>query len=130
MMILKTFNALFEYTSDPGWDRWRIMKVKDGKMKGDCEDYAIGVLYYIVADESLWTFWELLITGKAKMHYVLNNGGGHVVLQLDGKYIDNWTLDWTTREHMEALGHKFHKRDYMFYQVALKMLATKIRGIF
>lgn len=129
-MILETFNKLFEYTSDPGWDRWRIMKVKDGKMKGDCEDASLSILYYVVADESLWTFWKLLITGKAKIHYVLNDGGGHAVLQLDGMYIDNWTLDWTTKEHMESLGHQFHKRDYMFYQVALKMLATKIRGIF
>jgi predicted transglutaminase-like cysteine proteinase len=127
-MILETFNKLFEYTSDPGWDRWRIPKVEYGAMRGDCEDYSLGVIYYVLAEESLFKFWELLAT-KAKIHYVDNNGG-HAVLQFDGKYIDNWTQEWVTKEHMESLGHKFHKRDYMFYQVALKMLNTKIRGIF
>lgn len=126
-MLLKTFNKLFEYTSDPGWDRWRIMKIKDGTMRGDCEDYAIGVLYYVLAEESLFKFWELLAT-KAKIHHVENNGG-HAVLQFDGRYIDNWTQEWVTKEHMESLGHKFHKRDYIFYQVALKMFGTKLRGI-
>jgi len=127
-MILETFNKLFEYKSEQG-DQWRILKQdSDGLMRGDCEDYSLSVLYYVIAEKSLFKFWELLAT-RAKIHYVDNNGG-HAVLQFDGKYIDNWTQEWVTKEHMESLGHKFHKRDYMFYQVALKMLNTKIRGIF
>ena len=127
-MLLETFNKLFEYKSEQG-DQWRIPKVEYGAMRGDCEDYSLGVIYYVLAEESLFKFWKLLITGKAKIHYVDNNGG-HAVLQWDGNYIDNWTKDWVSREHMESLGHKFHKRDYLFYQVALKMLYTKIRGLF
>jgi len=127
-MILETFNKLFEYKSEQG-DQWRILKQdSDGLFRGDCEDFALSVLYYVIAEKSLFKFWELLAT-RAKIHYVDNNGG-HAVLQFDGKYIDNWTQEWVTKEHMESLGHKFHKRDYMFYQVALKMLNTKIRGIF
>ena len=127
-MLLETFNSLYEYRSEKG-DQWRILKQdSDGLMRGDCEDYSLSVLYYVIAEKSLFKFWELLAT-RAKIHYVDNNGG-HAVLQFDGKYIDNWTQEWVTKEHMESLGHKFHKRDYMFYQVALKMLNTKIRGIF
>jgi hypothetical protein len=121
----------YEYKHDPkGRDQWRVLTPDaDGIYRGDCEDYALSVLYYVVCNESLFTFWYQLIFGKAKIHYVDNNGG-HAVLQLDGMYIDNWTKDWVTKEHMESLGHVFHKRDYLFYQVALKMLYTKIRGIF
>ena len=130
-MSVDDFFEKYEYQYDPDkMDVWKIpVEDSDGKYRGDCEDASLGVLYYVIADKSLSTFWKLLLTGKAKIHYVYNNGG-HAVLQLDGMYIDNWTLDWVTKEHMESLGHKFHKRDYMFYQVALKMLNTKIRGIF
>ena len=125
-MNLDTFNALFEYRSEEG-DQWRIPKVED-KILGDCEDYALGVLYYVVCEESLLAFWYQLIFGKAKIHYV-NNNGGHAVLQVDGMYIDNWTKDWVSKRHMEAMGHKFHFLFYLTYQVALKMLYTKVRGL-
>ena len=125
-MNLDTFNALFEYRSEEG-DQWRIPKVED-KILGDCEDYALGVLYYVVCEESLLAFWYQLIFGKAKIHYV-NNNGGHAVLQVDGMYIDNWTKDWVSKKHMEAMGHKFHLLFYLTYQVALKMLYTKVRGL-
>ena len=123
-MILDTFNSLFEYKADQG-DQWRILKQdSDGLMRGDCEDYALSVLYYVIAEKSLFKFWWLLLT-KAKIHYVRNNGG-HAVLQLDGKYIDNWTKEFVTKKHMESLGHKFHWGFYLTYQVALKMLFTKV----
>ena len=125
-MILDTFNSLFEYKADQG-DQWRIPKIKNGKILGDCEDYALGVLYYVIAEKSLLKFWWLLLT-KAKIHYVRNNGG-HAVLQLDGKYIDNWTKDWVSKQEMEALGHKFHFVFYLTYQVAVKMLYTKARDL-
>ena len=129
-MTLSELNKLYKYRNDPKtYDQWLIPRVTDGKLQDDCDGFSLAVLYYVVAEESILKFWKLLITGKAKIHYVYNNGG-HAVLQLDGMYIDNWTLEWVTKEHMEALGHQFHKRDYMFYQVALKMLATKIRGLF
>jgi len=84
-------------------------------------------LYYVIAEKSLLKFWWLLLT-KAKIHYVRNNGG-HAVLQLDGKYIDNWTKDWVSKQEMEALGHKFHFVFYLTYQVAVKMLYTKVRDL-
>lgn len=129
-MTLKDFTERYRYSYDPSWDKWRIPKLEDGKYYGDCEDFSLGILYYVVSEESLFTFWKLLLT-KAKMHYVTTKtGGGHAVLQLDGEYIDNWTLNWVTKEHMEALGHTFHPTYYRAYQVALKMIYSKIRGIF
>lgn len=127
-MILATLNKLFEYKADSG-DKWRILKQdSDGLMRGDCEDYALSVLYYVVADKSLLKFWWLLLT-KAKIHYVKNGGEGHAVLQYDGKYIDNWTKEWVSKQEMEALGHKFHWCFYLTYQVVLKMLYGKLRGL-
>ena len=126
-MTLKDFTERYVYKYDPSYDQWRILPAND--LSGDCEDFALSVLYYVICEESLIKFWYELIFGKAKIHYV-NNDGGHAVLQWDGMYIDNWTKEFVTREEMEKLGHKFHKTDYRAYQVALKMIYTKIRGIF
>lgn len=129
-MFVKEFFDKYEYVSDDSFDQWKILTADDdGMFRGDCEDASLSVLYYVICNESLFAFWYQLIFGEAKIHYVDNNGG-HAVLQWDGNYIDNWTKEFVTREHMESLGHKFHKRDYLFYQVALKMLYTKIRGLF
>jgi predicted transglutaminase-like cysteine proteinase len=123
-MLLETFNSLYEYRSEKG-DHWRIPKIKDGKILGDCEDYSLGVLYYVIADKSLIKFWWLLLT-SAKIHYVRNNGG-HAVLQYKGQYIDNWTMQWVSKKEMEALGHKFHMFQYTWLAVAIKMLLGKLR---
>lgn len=122
-MILETFNRLYEYRSEKG-DQWRIPKIKDGQILGDCEDYSLGVLYYVIADKSLLKFWWLLLT-KAKIHYVRNNGG-HAVLRLGDQYIDNWTQEWVSKKEMEALGHKFHWLQYTWLAVATKMLLGKL----
>lgn len=126
-MNLKDFTDRYEYRYDPSWDKWRIPKLENGKYYGDCEDFSLGVLYYTVSHGSLFKFWKLLLT-KAKIHYVINDGNGHAVLQLDGKYIDNWTKDWTTKEHMRALGHEFNSWMFTSHQVALKMIYAKIKG--
>lgn len=129
-MNLKDFTERYVYRYDPkSYDQWRIPKLEDGKYQDDCDGFSIGVLYYVVCNESLFTFWYQLIFGQAKIHYVDNNGG-HAVLQLDGMYIDNWTKEWVTKEHMESLGHVFHPWMFNAYQVALKMIYAKIRGIF
>ena len=123
-MDLQTLNENYVYKYDRKLDSWQVMKLENGKYYGDCEDYSLTVLFCIVSNGSWFTFWKLLFT-KAKMHYVENNGG-HAVLQVDGKYIDNWTKEWVTKEHMESLGHKFHRYQYLPFQVALKMLIGKV----
>jgi len=127
-MLLETFNSLYEYRSEKG-DQWRIPKIKDGKILGDCEDYSLGVLYYVIAEKSLLRFWLILLT-KAKIHYVKNDGEGHAVLRYKGQYIDNWTKEWVSKKEMEALGHKFHFCFYLTYQVIVKMLITKVMDLF
>ena len=128
-MTLKDFTERYVYRYDPkSYDQWRIPKLEDGKYQDDCDGFSLGVLYYVVCNESLFTFWYQLIFGQAKIHYVDNNGG-HAVLQLDGMYIDNWTKEWVTKEHMESLGHVFHPWMFNAYQVALKMIYAKIRGL-
>jgi len=115
---LKELNNGFIYTPDKG-DRWRIMKKPP--YKGDCEDYALTVLYNLKGRNILRMFLSL-IKRQSKIRSCKVNGNRHAVLKYKGKYIDNGTKKLVKKKEMEANGYKFHKFHYLPYVVALKML--------
>lgn len=128
-MSVNDFFERYEYKLDPkGRDEWRVLvEDSDGKYRGDCEDASLSVLYYAICQESWLKFWWLLLTGKAKLCYVTTkNDVGHAVLRYGDMYIDNWTMKWTSREMMEALGHKFHAWRFLPTTVAIRMLKAKL----
>ena len=129
-MTLEDFNKAYSYKADPAkYDQWLIPKLEAGSIQDDCDGFSLGILYYVLADQSLLKFWWLLLT-SAKIYYVTNEGAGHAVLRYKKHYIDNWTKRWVTKEFMEDLGHTFHvSRMFYFWQVALKMLLTKLRTL-
>jgi len=100
----------------------------DGKYRGDCDDFVLTALF--IETGSLSKFWYELIFGSAKVFLVTtSNGGGHAVLRYNGRYIDNWSRSWVSREHMESVyGHKFSAWLFPWNATALKMLLGKIKG--
>lgn len=127
-MKLEDFNNAYGYKNDPKeYDQWIIPPIVDGKIRDDCDGYSLGVLYYVVANESIFRFWWLLLT-SAKIHRVYNDGH-HVVLRVKDRYIDNWTREWVDKAHMESLGHKFYCFQHPLFSVVVKMLYTKIRSM-
>lgn len=130
-MLLNSLNDHYEYKYDAkGRDRWRVIKQdSDGMLLGDCEDYALSVLYYVISKGSWLRFWLYLFTFQAQLcGCYTKNGGGHAVLWYRGQYIDNWTKAWVDRNHMEDLGHNF----WPWYKaiipttVAIKMILAKV----
>jgi len=130
-MNLQHFNDCYKYKYDlKGRDRWRVLKRdSDGMFRGDCEDYSLSVLYYVICKKSWLRFWWLLATFQAEIcGCQTKNGGGHAVLRYGDMYIDNWTKAWVEREAMEELGHDF----WPWYKaiipttVAIKMLLAKV----
>lgn len=131
MMTLTNFNNSYDYKFDPkGRDQWRVLKPNDlGMYRGDCEDYALSVLFYVICKKSWLRFWFLLLMFEAKLCYVTTkNGGGHAVLRFGDMYIDNWTQDWVSKAQMEMLGHQFHDWKFIPTTVAIKMVMAKLRG--
>lgn len=126
-MNLSKLIGRYEYRSDSD-DLWRVIRPDhDGVYRGDCEDFALSVLYYVVCNESWLKFWWLLLTGKAKVCYaVTKNDTGHAVLRYGNSYIDSWTRQWVDREHMDSLGHKFHGSLFGIQHVAVRMLKLNI----
>jgi hypothetical protein len=130
-LALDMFIKQYEYKHDPkGRDQWRVLTPDaDGKFRGDCEDFALSVLYYVICHESWLKFWWLLLTGKAKLCYVMTkNDVGHAVLRYDDMYIDNWTKDWVHKAYMKSLGHEFHGSLFSVLHVAVRMLKAKLRA--
>ena len=131
-MDLLTFNSLYDYKYDPkGRDMWFVIKPNEqGAYRGDCEDYSLSVLYYVICQGSWLKFWWLLFTFQAEICGCQTKNGGHAVLRYGDMYIDNWTKAWVEREDMEELGHDFWPWNYTILPttVAIKMALGKIRG--
>tara|TARA_B100002019_G_scaffold237890_1_gene212823 strand:+ start:638 stop:1039 length:402 start_codon:yes stop_codon:yes gene_type:complete len=107
-------------------DYWKVMKKPP--YEGDCEDYALTMLY-LISGKSWLKFWMYLFTFRAKLCLVTTkNGQGHGVLKFRKMYIDNWTKKFVTKEEMEAIGHKFHSWRFMPTTVAIRMFIAKVFG--
>ena len=105
-------------------EHWKIMK--EHPHVGDCEDYALTLLY-LISGKSMWKFWWYLCTGKAQIRRVITkNGGGHAVLRFGDQWADNWTKKFVPWSEMEKLGHKKYYWFYLPQDVALKLLMAKI----
>ena len=133
-MTLTDFNNHYSYKYDPkGRDEWRVLvEDSDGKYRGDCEDYSLSVLYYVICQESWLKFWWLLTTFQAELcGCETKTGGGHAVLRYGDQYIDNWSKAWVGRDGMtKGLGHTFWPwyKTILPTTVAIKMVMAKLRG--
>lgn len=120
--MLQDFLDKYCYVYDkPNRDLWHILKPDEhGVYKGDCEDFALTVLW-LLCDKSRIKFWDELIFGDSKLCYVQSKSGGHAVLKVGDQYIDNWTKEFVSKEEMEKLGHKFIKPHFRWWIVLLKL---------
>lgn len=124
---LEELNSAWAYKYDVDQyavkEYWKIMK--EPPYIGDCEDYALTLLW-LISEKSMWKFWWNLITFQAQIRRVKNGGEGHAVLRYGTKYADNWTLKFVEWEEMEKLGHKPYFWFYTPLDVAIKLLTAKL----
>ena len=133
--IVQSFNSRWKYRYDKDQygmtDAWKIIYTPDieGNYVGDCEDYALSILYRL-CDESHIKMWWLLITHQAGICLVGRKNkwkASHAVLRYKGEYVDNWTKKFGPKSEIEK-NHHFHVfHGYGWaYMTALKMLISKI----
>lgn len=121
---LSTVNDGFDYTADRDEfrfrDVWRIMDL--GKLEGDCEDYALTVLWLLAGKNPARMAWWLL-SRRAKIHFHKHTerGTGHASLQYRDKHVDNITRRWNDGEALKRRGYK-HIMALPATFVALKLL--------
>lgn len=113
-MTLKALNDNFIYTPDKQED-WTIPSLVDGKYRDDCDGYMLAV-YYAVDD----------FQNKDKKVWFCNAyGGGHVVTEIDGLFIDNNTRKLVDLKILEMAGYSNFRRVYPV-EIWFKMFVSKI----
>jgi hypothetical protein len=122
---LKVAHIHFNYIPDEGFDDWRIHKEYTW-FSGDCEDFALTLLYRL-SGMSMLKFWWNVLTLQAVFWYVIApTGQGHAVLWYKGKWADNTMKNWYTTAEMP------HKRRWPYPGPALliKFAVSRILSLF
>ena len=132
--IVSSFTAKWKYRYDKEQygmaDAWKIIYSEDaeGKFVGDCEDYALSILYRLCGESHLKMWW-MLITHQAGICLVgpSKKKVSHAVLRYKGDYVDNWTKKFGPKSAIEK-NHTFHWLwgHGFAYQTAVKMLISKV----
>ena len=88
----------FEYKPDGLFETWRI-----GRMRGDCEDFALTTLWLLCGEDKDATRRTLLDGDARIIRTKTHQGNYHAVLQYNGKFICNryptWS-DWRSEYEM------------------------------
>lgn len=131
-MTLEYFLSRYQYKPDHiKKDMWEIPKLVNNQYLDDCDGLALGILFYVLANESWFKFWFLLMFTNTKIIYVITSKGiGHVVLKHKGLYIDTYSKAWVSKQQLLDYGHKFHwSRMFLFWQVGIKLGIAKLYSL-
>ena len=132
--IVSDFNKKWKYRYDKEQhgmaDAWCIIRSESesGKFEGDCEDYALSVLWQLCGQSDIRLWW-MLITRQAGICGVGRSKPKmtHAVLRYKGEYVDNWTKKFGPKSAIEK-NHTFHwlYGHGLLHFTIIKMLMSKI----
>jgi hypothetical protein len=95
----------FQYQAESN-DLWRILDTTKPTFKGDCDDYALTVLW-LICDRSIGELKNELLSGKAKLWFCDTPFGKHNMLEYKGSFCDNVERKWMSKKEYEQKGYKF-----------------------
>lgn len=74
---------------------WRVIDTSKEQWKGDCEDYALTVLW-LISDRNVFKFlFNLLVNPQYSIwHVKTERGVGHAILRYEDMYVDNIQRKW------------------------------------
>ena len=127
---LREVSDHFVYLSDRDQfgkrDCWFIMEERP--YRGDCEDFALTVLYQIKG-KSVFRMLMSLAVGRSKIHFcTAPDGALHSTLRYDGLYSDNWQRTWLTKQSFIRKGYAFHPIHFLVGNVIIRLIRGKLRG--
>lgn len=110
-------SSKFIYTPDikTTFDVWRVMDLGHGVFRGDCEDFALTVIWYACDCSRLKFLWKTCFTREYQLHQVYDfKGNRHVVGSNDGLWFDNWTMKALNRsEFFQTTKHEYVKTYFL-----------------
>lgn len=130
---LEKISSRFTYKEDTFksdyFDSWRVMDDSLDRLYGDCDDYAMTVLYEYY--KTPWDFFlNVIVLRKAKLYQAETmNGTKHIVASIGNKYFDNWTLDkyYTKKKFLKHTKHKI-LREYYGPEILLYLIIGFFKG--
>lgn len=106
-------NERFEYMPDDpdSWfEKWR-MGFESGRLRGDCEDYALTLLRVINGGSQRKAIKDLMTKTAKLWVYEGKEGDRHIELEYDGAHACNITKHWHKGNKLERVyGYKRVKR--------------------
>lgn len=94
-MTIEELRKRFVYTRDTKGDDWQIMDQPLGKLRGDCEDFALTALW-VAAGCSRLRMWWWITRGKACLWWCNTSQADHMILYVkDLGWIDNRQPYWS-----------------------------------
>lgn len=129
LIVLQEVSDNFDYRSDRDQfgrrDSWFIMREKP--YLGDCEDFALTVLYNLQR-RSLFRMLMSLTFLQSKIHFCkAPNGTPHATLRYKSWYTDNWQREWLTKPEYIKKGYEFHRIHFLVGNVILRLIRGKMK---
>lgn len=106
-------SSRFSYKSDKDFfiDQWFVMKDKNGRFYGDCDDFVVTVLWYYYGCSILSFIWNVLIKHDCKIFRVKTSTGEyHIIGSVNNLFFDNWTLKALSEQEFYSITK--HKKLY------------------
>jgi hypothetical protein len=125
---VKYVSERFEYKTDPKFlDYWTVMKEKNEKMYGDCDDFSLTSIWKICDENLLIFILNVFILHKYRIYFSkTRTGEKHIVGYANGLYFDNWTRQALSKDELlSRTGHKI----YFFFPSPF-MVFPLILGLF
>jgi predicted transglutaminase-like cysteine proteinase len=120
-MTLEELNSRFEYKLDSeqfGFNEvWLGLQDVDGKLVGDCEDYAISVKNEVPGFKNWNYYWCRM------------NGEGHCILSNGVDMIDNNVKQVTSLDEYKKMYEVTELRAFKWYELVWKFSSTKVLSV-
>ena len=130
--IVQTVGRKFLFTPDKKImfgliDYWMVMKEQNDTLSGDCDDFAMTVLWERCDRDLLSFIVNVVILHRFRMYFAMTKTGErHIIGYADGIYFDNWTrVAFPRKEFLDKTEHKI----WFFFPSPL-MVIPMIVGLF
>ena len=108
--IVREIGSKFEYRSDVFriFDWWFVMRERNGKLRGDCEDFSLTAIWMLCNRSVLQFLWKVIISHQYRIYFCKTvNGEGHAIGYANSLWFDNWTREALDKaEFLKQTKHK------------------------
>ena len=128
---VKYVSEKFVYLSDKkmvAFDAWFVMPERpDGKLKGDCDDFALTCIW-LACDRNIFKFiLNVLILHKYRFYFsIAANGEKHLIGYAQNCWFDNWSLEALPEDQF----FKKTKHKKLFFFPSPTVLIFMVFGLF